>query len=425
MPNAVFYDILGKDSAGYAQGEERIDGVGPRLIVVCFICLGQGRDGKMGKETTRNSNFEFLRIVAMLAITLCHFVARKYILSGDIPIRWISVMLVDFWGLGDCLFFGITSWYLCMSNPTGKKAFRRVWQLEKQLWFYAIGIFAVLAILQFGFGLYPFFASKGALAKAGLSSVAPVISELWWYPTAYVLFVLLHPFINACLRACGERIHRGLALSAFAIWGVIPFFPLNMKLSVFLFLYQYVLLSYVRWYHDDLLRSRRLKTMLLAVGLGVGICFDSVMAVAGAIGKLGRNYTYMSQPWSFPSLFVALGLLMWAYQREESHSKAINIMASATLAPYVITKYTPLTLAVKHWIDELTAGMNAGFGLMLNVVLILVMFMLCIAIDLVRQALFRVTVDRKPGAWFAVVWDCMENRAKPAISEKWARIVQG
>lgn len=313
---------------------------------------------------------------------------------------------------------------MCAGKPTFKKSIRRVWQLEKQLWFYAIGSFAILFILQYVCGVYSFFASKSELLKIWAESILPVISGLWWYPTAYVLFVLVHPFINSCLQAAGERVHRGLVLVTFTIWGVIPFFPINMGLNVLLFIYQYVLLAYVRWYHDDLLKSRRIKSVLIAVGLGVGVGFDSLVSVAGALVHWNHTYTYMNQAWSFPSLFTALGLLMWAYQRKERHSETVNAIASATLAPFVISMYAPTAHALKAVFDAFTDNMNSAQGLVLNVGWVLLIFAIGIIFDFIRQALFKVTVNWNRYSCFEVFWDYIQSRSIPWVKELWQKIIK-
>lgn len=375
-------------------------------------------------KVSRNSNFELLRILAMLLITFCHFIAWKYITSSDIPVRWVAAVLSDFGGLGDCLFFGITSWYLCMGKPTFKKSVRRIWQFEKQLWFYAIGSFAVLFILQYVCGIYTFFASKGEMLKEGIGSIIPVISGLWWYPTAYVLFVLIQPFINKCLQAAGEKVHRNLVLVSFAIWGIIPFFPINMDLNVLLFIYQYVLLAYVRWYRDDLLRSQKLKKMLIAVGLGVGVGFDSMVSIAGALIGWNHTYSYMNQAWSFPALFTALGLLMWAYQREERHSATVNMVASATLAPFVLSMYPPTAHALKAVCNVLIDAMNAVQGITFNVGYAILIFMIGIVVDFIRQALFKITVDRNGCSRFEVFWSYLQKKKRvifECIAERMTR----
>ena len=69
----------------------------------------------------RNSRIEVLRLIAMLGITLNHFPWDYSALSVDgsrgfAPLFIIN-LLTNFGGVGDCLFFGISAWF--MSDEMG------------------------------------------------------------------------------------------------------------------------------------------------------------------------------------------------------------------------------------------------------------------------------------------------------------------
>ena len=64
----------------------------------------------------RNSRIEVLRLLAMFAITLNHFPWDYSMLSAGgsegFAAQFIVNLLSNFGGVGDCLFFGISAWYL-------------------------------------------------------------------------------------------------------------------------------------------------------------------------------------------------------------------------------------------------------------------------------------------------------------------------
>ena len=64
----------------------------------------------------RNSRIEGLRLLAMFAITLNHFPWDYPALSTGgstgLVAQFIVNLLSNFGGVGDCLFFGISAWYL-------------------------------------------------------------------------------------------------------------------------------------------------------------------------------------------------------------------------------------------------------------------------------------------------------------------------
>lgn len=369
--------------------------------------------GNMAK-VKRNSNVESLRILAMLMITYCHFMYWPYVTSNSFPVRLVSNLLRDFGGVGDCIFFGISAWYMCMETPTVKRSFKRVCQLEKQLWFYGIGSLFVLVTLQYVVKSGVFFSSFGELAKDGVASFIPVTSNLWWYTTSYVLFVVMHPMINYGLQKMGKKWHGILALTVFLLWGWIPFYNVNMGINILLFLYQYTILSYIRWYMGEYVESAAVRNKLLLIGLGVGVISDVVIAAVSSFIHWEHNYTYLGQPWSFPSLFIGLGLLMWAEQSAPRHNAFINRIAGATLAPFVITMYPATAPALKKMIAAAVslAEDNPAVGIVINVAVVLAVFIICIVIGLLQKVLFGKTVNRKPMKYFDILYVKLQRLIK-------------
>ena len=71
----------------------------------------------------RNSNFELLRLIAMLGITLNHFPwDYASISTGSVEglvAQFIVNLISNFGGVGDCLFFGISALFISNENRGG------------------------------------------------------------------------------------------------------------------------------------------------------------------------------------------------------------------------------------------------------------------------------------------------------------------
>lgn len=172
--------------------------------------------------------------------------------------RIVTAFLSQFGGVGDDLFFGISAWFLCVEHsPSLKRNCRRAWILERQLLFYSLLPLVLVLSAQYGPHVQVFESTR-AVYGAVIHSVFPTISSLWWYPTAYIIFLLIHPMLDQGLRSLGEHGHGMLALVLLAVWGVLPGQSYGMGLSVVLFVFIYVLVSYVRWYRDRWVRSSRI-----------------------------------------------------------------------------------------------------------------------------------------------------------------------
>ena len=86
--------------------------------------------------------------------------------------------------------------------------------------------------------------------KLMVKSIAPLSMGLWWYATAYAIFLALLPFLSRGLKALGREYHLALAATVLTIWGLLSFIPGAQSLSdnVFGFIYVFILISAYKWY---------------------------------------------------------------------------------------------------------------------------------------------------------------------------------
>lgn len=64
--------------------------------------------------------------------------------------------------------------------------------------------------------------------KLMVKSVMPLSMGLWWYATAYAIFLMLLPFLAKGLKALGREYHLALAATVLVIWGLTSFVPLTL-----------------------------------------------------------------------------------------------------------------------------------------------------------------------------------------------------
>lgn len=195
----------------------------------------------------RNSKVELLRIIGIVLILLNHGLQDDLLPASTLPWSIFSNLFSRLGGVGDVLFFGITAYYLCQKERASsiRSGLRRIWLLERQLLFYSIGLFLLTLILWskgIGFQTY----SSDGMIALGIRSVMPLASAFWWYPTSYAVFLLAQPFLDYLLQCGGKRFHGALAGLLFVIFSVqVPRVPLLLNWTPALFVYQYIVFSYV------------------------------------------------------------------------------------------------------------------------------------------------------------------------------------
>lgn len=353
--------------------------------------------GKRRSAVNRNSNIEFLRLLGMACIVLNHFpwdydsLSSACFPGGGIALFLVN-LLSNFGGLGDCLFFGISAWFLSEEIQGLGKNVKRVCMLEAQLLFYGTILFAATLATQCAEGGS---FSLGGLCHALFGAFFPLMSSHWWYTTSYAIFLLLCPFLNEGLRSLDKRAHSLLCFVLLFLYSLFPYSFLNglirfdMSYSVWLFVYQYVLITCLRWHYSEFLLNGRLGKRLLALGLALGIgtqiLFGFPLLIMGK--SMLSHQLWLNTPACLPPMFLALGALIIASTKNPRTNLIINKAATGTLAVYLILTDTVASRLIGGAVGSL--GLNGMAYMMFSLAVAMGVFVSCILFDLLRQRLMR------------------------------------
>ena len=107
----------------------------------------------------KESNFELLKILAMLMIVCHHLVTQNAFnidtdLTGINPSRVFLQLIGNHAFVGNNLFFMVSAWHLCTKTEHFqlKTIISRIWRLEKVMLFYSIGIMVLFLFLPASIG---------------------------------------------------------------------------------------------------------------------------------------------------------------------------------------------------------------------------------------------------------------------------------
>ena len=135
----------------------------------------------------RQSNFELLRILAMVIIIAHHFAFHSgFEFPNDrlsINRLWIQFILIG-GKIGVNIFILISGYFLVLAKQRKTSKVLKLWG---QLFFYSIIIYIVFVV-------------SGEVAfdiKGLIKSLAPITFCQWWFASTYFVLYLLTPFINA------------------------------------------------------------------------------------------------------------------------------------------------------------------------------------------------------------------------------------
>lgn len=337
----------------------------------------------------------------MLMIIGHHYVLRNYSFNlQDQPFSLEQFSYLCIYSLGKigvACFFMISAWYLCLEkDPQVRISLRRTWILEREVLFYSLGLLMVLFILN------PSTISK----KDVLKSFIPTASGLWWYVTAYVIFLFFCPFITKGLRCIGKNLHASLCLIMLIMWGIVygllPGALFGLSTEGFIdFIYIYIIIAFYRWYMDDW----GLSKAWFLIGGGTAILLSSIALLQSFgtvlhIPSLRTHSTYLAASCvRLPVLLIALGLIILAHSAHW-RSSIINAIASTTFGVYLIHDYPPVSKLLWDKWFKLSSIYDSPYALLYSLAIIFFVFSICMVIDFLRQCIFKITIDRHAGKWF-------------------------
>lgn len=207
----------------------------------------------MPKHRVRKSNIELLRIMSMLLIISFHYVYKSGYVFESLTINSFIVKAFYMFGeLGVNLFVLITGYFMI----NGKFSFKRLIRLVLEVEFCNILVMIIANIL-------------GILKYKSIKSIVvglffPIISNSYWFVTAYILLYCFSPFLNILLKNMNQKIYIKFLVVGILIYSVIPtFFGLlynsteeTLYYSRFIwFLIIYSIGAYINMYQINVLKK--------------------------------------------------------------------------------------------------------------------------------------------------------------------------
>ena len=332
----------------------------------------------------------------MFMILMHHFIVHNGYDVLKLPLGperiFFQLVMAGGGKVGVVIFFSISAWFFLDKEQTVKSNLKRVWIMERELLFWSLTLVA----------FYLVFDRTDLGMKLMAKSFTPLSMNVWWYATAYAIFLALLPFLSRGLKALGREYHLALAATVLTIWGLLSFIPGAQSLSdnVFGFIYVFILISAYKWY----IKPFTTKQIWLITGIGLGF-FLLYTAASATLSLMGHDMgIFITGSWRLPVVMVGFGMFL-LFDRITFHSRVINRIAQSAFAVYLITDYAASEKLLWVRMFNLEDLHQQPWAILLILGILLAIYAICTLLDFIRQALFAVTIDRRRGHWFELLWD--------------------
>jgi len=346
-------------------------------------------------EEKRLTNFELLRIIAMLMVVTLHYFlysGMRPLLTDPVSQRSLFALIIESFCIVAVNVFVMISGYFMVKS---RFKFRRFFRLIFQVLFYTLLIPLVLSI----FGM-PVIAEQEGIYGI-IQYILPLSTMHYWFITAYLLLYLISPFLNAAFEKIEKVPLQKIILILLALFcGIKSFVPFSLNLDAFgydfgWFICLYLTGAYIRVYGIPFLDKKNCGLIIyLASAI---LIFVLKMGSYILYPKTGLFKYFYDIPFHYNFILVYLAAIGLFYSfmkieiKEGWLAKMIRGVAPLCLGVYLLHMNIDIRDNWYPWTEILFGRLfELGyFGMVLNMfVTVLFVFSAGIVIDFIRNLIF-------------------------------------
>ena len=344
-------------------------------------------------KKNRNSSIELLRIIAMLLI-----IAQHYVVHGGfadeifdmVAPNIIYLKILRMFGYGANTIFALITGYYLIHRDVKEKYYRRILPLVFEIFFYSVCVLIVLLVTK--------------LVPLSIKDILKLLFPLFygnWYGVYYVLLYMFLPFLNPFLISLDKKDYRRLLKTCIIAFIVIQTFFGNVyKLTNLDFLIvNYIFGAYCGLYPNDFHYDNHYNlyaALLAAFAIAASVIGMDLLGVLLHNGKFVR-YDYFLMSWyTIPTFVFSVSLFMYATRRQTS-CRIVDLFASTVFGVYLLHDSM-----LKSYIWEVLSPNpeHVSSPYLHSLVKILLVFLACSFIDLIRQKTVGVLFQRGLDSYF-------------------------
>ena len=366
---------------------------------------------QLGRETSRRSGLELLRIVAMVAIISYHFRMQTPLQEavGSVENRFLINLLGCFGRSGVNVFVMLGAWFLT----------ERPFNSQRMIRLYLACFFYTVCGTAIALWTWPL-TDQTENIKAMLRALLPLSGSPLWFVSDYLALLFLSPYLNMLARQLPYEKYTFLTKVLLLVYVVVPVVE-NMVPGIntheWFILYKdfiwlivlYLLVAFVKLHYREQLEMLP-PHYLLVPCLLVAVAFNAIVAVCPndssfMVSKFLKFTDYLFHALNSPfCLVMAFGAFLW-FRRLDFSSRLVNWIAQGVLGIYILHQVPVLVphiwgfFRIEQWNDTWCFVVK-------EILTVLAIFICCLGIDTVRRVLMRPVlrssfIEKLSAAWNA------------------------
>lgn len=315
------------------------------------------------EQSKRKSNFELLRILAMIMIVAHHCCLYSNFQRETLINNAVLDFLIIGGKIGVAVFVLISGYFGISSEFRLKKLIK----LLVQVLFYSLS-FGIIHILLTG----------NISLKELIKMVFPITCSSYWFMTSYCILYVLTPYINKLFRSLNKReLINLLAIIGVLSCGIFATFSVRRGVNdLFIFVFLYMAGGYINVY---CMQKKYKYTLLIAI-----ISYFSIFAMQ-ILAELTDLFpvNYFIELSSLPVIICAMSLVLY-FKNIKFQSNFVNFFSRSTLGVYLIHENMYVREFLWEKVTKGTSLINNSIFAIYVILSIILVYLICAVIDLIR-----------------------------------------
>lgn len=339
------------------------------------------------EENKRLVQYDLLRVAAMFGVLMNHVFNYGLHIYDDFSLDVSFVGGFTLWSILELMklialpsvncYILITGYFLVNSTHWRLKGIWKVWSTT---WFYAVSIY----LLAVATGLCPF------QWEEMFRHATPLYSNSYWFVTSYIALMLLAPLLSWLLQRLSHRQYQMLLILGFIV--CFQFFLGQYVMDsqqILLFVYLFMIGGYIRRFHADSPQRPAFMAITACVILMLMYCITIVK------NYYLNGHDFFIYAMAYHGLVLPLSVAIFLFFKQLNIQSRKLVKITEALAPLCFSVYIIHTQSVIDgflwkYATELFASSQLFMIPLLSILLCIVVFLLCCAIDYLRIRILRI-----------------------------------
>lgn len=331
----------------------------------------------------RQSNWELLRIVAMLMIIAGHFIAQSEFRTFAPPQGtdyWFSIIIGSGSRVAVNLFLALGCWFMVDASFRASRLLRlyfNVWTITVPL---------TLLVLLLGFPVS---------GKDILRGLFPFVGKALWFASAYIMLLAYSPWLAKVLAWEKRTLRQLLLLCLLLISAWVTFWSFDRTEDQWLdilvwFSFMYVFMGYYKRYVQLTYNKYLVLFLGVAAYLGLSLLYGYALLQedASPVARLAAkmSHAFLEDYKTLPNLFITMCIFYYFQQSRIAYSRVVNYLATGAFTAYILHQTPAFIWPLWHAIFQSDTYLTSEYRSLYALLVIGLTYMLGLLVERLRRS---------------------------------------